>query len=46
MVLHVTDIILEPPVEFWNVDTRFGRASCYINHPSNLTTIQLTATAN
>ena len=21
---NVTDIILEPPVEFWNVDTQFG----------------------
>ena len=26
----------EPPVEFWNIDTQFGRASCYINHPANL----------
>ena len=39
---NVTDIILEPPVEFWNINTQFGRASCYINHPSNLPTIQLT----
>ena len=39
---NVTDIILEPPVEFWNVDTQFGRASCYINYPANLPTIQLT----
>ena len=39
---NVTDIILEPPVEFWNVNTQFGRASCYINHPANLPTIQLT----
>ena len=21
---NVTDIILEPPVKFWNVDTQFG----------------------
>ena len=39
---NITDIILEPPVEFWNVDTQFGRASHYINHPANLPTIQLT----
>ena len=38
---NVTDIILEPPVEFWNIDTQFGRASHYINHPTNLPTIQL-----
>ena len=38
---NVTDIILEPPVEFWNVDTQFGRAGHYINHPANLPTIQL-----
>ena len=23
---NVTDIILEPPIEFWNVDTQFSRA--------------------
>ena len=22
--------------EFWNIDTQFSRASCYVNHPSNL----------
>ena len=43
---NITDIILEPPIEFWNIDTQFGRASCYINHPSNLPTIQLTDTTN
>ena len=37
---NITDIILEPPVEFWNIDTQFGRASHYINHPANLPTIQ------
>ena len=42
---NVTDIILEPPVKFWNVDAQFGRASCYINHPANLPTIQLTDTS-
>ena len=38
---NITDIILEAPVKFWNVDTQFGRASHYINHPANLPTIQL-----
>ena len=42
---NVTDIILEPPVEFWNIDTQFSRASCYINHPANLPTIQLMDTS-
>ena len=42
---NVTDIILEPPIEFWNIDTQFGRASCYINHPVNLPTIQLADTS-
>ena len=43
---NVADIILEPPVEFWNIDTQFGQASRYINNPSNLPTIQLTDTTN
>ena len=42
---NVTDIILEPPIEFWNVDTQFNRAGCYINHPANLSTIQLKDTS-
>ena len=41
---NVTDIILEPPMEFWNVDTQFGRAGRYINHPANFPTIKLTDT--
>ena len=43
---NVTDIILEPTVKFWNINTQFGRESCYINHPANLPTIQLTDTPN
>ena len=39
---NVTDIILEPPIEFWNMDTQLGRAGRYINHPENLPTIKLT----
>ena len=42
---NIKDIILEPPIEFWNIDTQFGRASCYINHPANLPTIQLMDTS-
>ena len=42
---NVTDIILEPPIEFWNIDTQFSRASHYINHPANLPTIQLADTS-
>ena len=38
---NVKDIILEPPIEFWNIDTQFGRAGKYINHPTNLPTITL-----
>ena len=45
MMLHVKGIILEHPIEFWNVDTQLGRASCYINHPANLLTIQLMDTS-
>ena len=33
------------PIEFWNIDTQFGRASHYINHPANLPTIQLMDTS-
>ena len=38
----MTDIIMEPPIEFWNIDTQFSRAGRYINHPVNLSTIKLT----
>ena len=38
---NVKDIVLEPPVEFWNIDTQFGRAGKYINHPANLPPIML-----
>ena len=38
---NIKDIILEPPIEFWNIDTQFGRAGRYINHPANLSTIKL-----
>ena len=35
------DIVLEPPVKLWNIDTQFGRAGKFINHPTNLPTITL-----
>ena len=38
---NVKDFILEPPIEFWNIDTQFSRAGRYINHPANLPTIKL-----
>ena len=38
---NMKDVVLEPPVEFWNTDTQFGRAGKYINHPANLPTINL-----
>ena len=31
---NVKNIILEPPVELWNIDTQFGRAGKYVNHPT------------
>ena len=43
---NVKDIILEPPIEFWNINTEFGRTTRYINHPSNLPAIQITDTPN
>ena len=42
---NIKDIILEPPIGFWNIDTQFSKASHYINHPANLPTIQLTDTS-
>ena len=39
---NVKDVVPEPPVEFWNIDTQFGRAGKYNNHPANLPTISLT----
>ena len=38
---NVNNIGLGPPVEFWNIDTQFGRAGKFINHPTNLLTINL-----
>ena len=38
---NIKEVALEPPVEFWNIDTQFGRAGKYISHPANLPTITL-----
>ena len=38
---NVKDVVLEHPVEFWDIDTQFGRAGKYVNHPVNLPTIKL-----
>ena len=38
---NIKDIVLEPPVQFWNIDIKFSRAGKYINHPENLPTITL-----
>ena len=41
---NVKDVVHKLPVELWNVDTMFGRAGKFINHPRNLPTIPLTTT--
>ena len=38
---NVKDVVLEPPVKLWNIDTQFARAGKFINHPVNLPTISL-----
>ena len=38
---NVKDIGLELPIEFWNIDMKFGRAGKYVNGPANLPTISL-----
>ena len=38
---NMKDIILEPPIEFWNIDTQFSRAGKCIKHPTYLPTITL-----
>ena len=39
---NVKHVVLQPLVEFWNIDNQFGRAGKYINDPANLPTISLT----
>ena len=38
---NVKDVVLEPPIEYWTIDTQFGRDGKYINHPANLPTTSL-----
>ena len=38
---NMKDVVIEHPVEFWNIDTWFGRAGEYVNHPANLPNISL-----
>ena len=38
---NMKDVVIEPPVEFWNIDTQLGTAGKYINNPANLPTITL-----
>ena len=38
---NVKDVVPESPVEFCNIDTQFGRAEKYVNHPPNLPNITL-----
>ena len=35
------DIVLEPPIEFWNIETQSDRAGKHVNHPANVPTISL-----
>ena len=38
---NIKDLVHEPSIEFWNIDTQFGRPRKFINHPANLPTIRL-----
>ena len=40
---NVKDIVHEPPVKLWKVDTIFGTAGKFTNHPANLPTFPLNA---
>ena len=40
----VKDVVPKPPVKLWNIDTMFGRAGQFINHPANLPYILLNTT--
>ena len=42
---NVKDIILEPPIKFWNIETQFSRAIHCINYPAHLPAIQLADTS-
>ena len=38
---NIKDVVHESSIEFWNIDTQFGRARTYINHLANLPTMKL-----
>ena len=33
---NVKEVIHEPPVELWNIDTQFRKAGNFVNYPANL----------
>ena len=37
----VKDVVHEPAVKLWNVDTQFARAGKFVNYPTNFPTITL-----
>ena len=41
MSCNIQDIVLKPPIEFWNINTQFSRAGKYFNQPANIPTIAL-----
>ena len=41
---NVKDVVNEPLVELWNVDTQFARVGKFVNHPTNLLTVALNDT--
>ena len=43
---NVKDVVREMPARLLNVDTAFGRAGKFINHPANFPTIPLNTTKN
>ena len=38
---NIKDVVPEPPVEFWNINTQLSRAGKYIKHPANFPNITL-----
>ena len=38
---NVKDVVLEAPVKLWILNTQFGRAGKFINHPANLPILSL-----
>ena len=38
---NIKDVVLESPVEFWDIFKQFGSIGKYVNHATDLTTITL-----